>query len=429
MTLEQRLRKARADINIAENALGRALYAIDQLLKAPVEPTPTPPPADPFGKGTTYPAEPDVVFHDTVVAPGERVAYGRITLSQPAIHTVIAHPVTRDGTGPTYGRINGQVRPAVRFMPGETEKTFRIPVLPMKEGEHVLYDGNPVPDLGNPRDAQGKVLCTALQPATQPIPDTPLPPAFAPVGKLIYDKAGAEIVFTDEGDGGTFATRLPHGRTQTDNQETGFYAPRDWGNFATDGDDLILKTWKLDGPHIVDRYATYHVASVLSGHKATDTHIKYGTFEFEAKMPSRMGTWPALWFLSPKGWPPEIDLFEGFYHVPNKHDQLSSGMHFGEEGNWQRGRTLVRWAGRHTMSDFGLKPTLTTEFHKFACTITPEWVVMYVDGVETIRLANPFAGVTWFPIANVAVKADPKAAYTDGSGDMAVRRVRIWRDA
>lgn len=412
-------------VSLAAIAFADRLGLVDEVAQS----EPTPPPADPFKGGTVYPEEPGVVFHDTIVAPGATVAYGRITLSEPAIHTVIAHPVSRDGTGPTYGRVNGSVSPAVRFLPGETEKTFQIPVRPMKEGQHVLYSGNPVPDLGRPVDATGKVLCTALEPATQPIAATPPPPAFEPVGTLVYDKKGAEIAFTDDGTGGTFATRLPHGRTQTGNKETGFYAPKGWGNFAIDGDDLILRTWKLDSPHIVDSYATYHVASVLSGHRATETHLKYGTFEFEAMMPSRAGTWPALWFLPPKGWPPEIDLFEGFYHTPNKHNQLSSGMHFGEEGNWQKGRTLVRWAGRHTMTDFGLKPTLTTELHKFACTITPEWVIMYVDGVETIRLANPFAGVTWFPIMNVAVKADPADTYDKGTANMVLRRVRIWRQS
>lgn len=90
----------------------------------------------------------------------------------------------------------------------------------------------------------------------------------------------------------------------------------------------------------------------------------------------------------------------------------------------QRARDV---AAGQTMATHGLSNTLTTEFHKFAATVDPEWITMYVDGVETIRYANPFAGRAWYPLMNVAVKAKPDAAYADGSGEMMVRSVRIWR--
>ena len=35
---------------------------------------------------------------------------------------------------------------------------------------------------------------------------------------------------------------------------------------------------------------------------------------------------------------------------------------------------------------------------------------MFIDGVETMRYANPFKGETWYPLTNIAIKATPDAA-------------------
>ncbi|MEZ0216365.1 MAG: glycoside hydrolase, partial [Rariglobus sp.] len=60
-------------------------------------------------------------------------------------------------------------------------------------------------------------------------------------------------------------------------------------------------------------------------------------------------------------------------------------------------------------------------------TVAPEWITMFIDGVETMRYANPFKGENWYPLTNVAVKALPDSAYDDGSGDMILRSLKVWR--
>jgi hypothetical protein len=75
----------------------------------------------------------------------------------------------------------------------------------------------------------------------------------------------------------------------------------------------------------------------------------------------------------------------------------------------------------------GLADTLDTEFPAFAVTVAPDWITMFIDGVETMRYANPFKGENWYPLTNVAVKALPDSAYADGSGDMILRSLKIWR--
>ena len=79
------------------------------------------------------------------------------------------------------------------------------------------------------------------------------------------------------------------------------------------------------------------------------------------------------------------------------------------------------------MADFGLEPTLDSAFHRFACSITPQWITTAIDGVETWRWANPFAGKRWYPIIDVAVKAPQSDPYDQGNGFSTVRALRVWR--
>ena len=183
----------------------------------------------------------------------------------------------------------------------------------------------------------------------------------------------------------------------------------------------------LETPVSVGTPATAYpfLASMLSGYRTPETQFKYGSVEWVVKMPNRRGSWPALWLLPIDGWPPEIDVYEGFgYNGSWKfNSDLSTNLHGGDKGV----RTFTRAAMRMKMSDFGLANTLDSEFHTFSVTVTPEWITMFVDGVETMCYANPFAGEVWYPLTNVAVKAGIDSAYEDGSGDMILRSLKVWR--
>lgn len=47
-------------------------------------------------------------------------------------------------------------------------------------------------------------------------------------------------------------------------------------------------------------------------HMRTTQEFKYGTFEWEMKLPNGKFQWPALWLASEEDWPPEIDVMEGW---------------------------------------------------------------------------------------------------------------------
>src|SRR5690606_23042600 len=104
------------------------------------------------------------------------------------------------------------------------------------------------------------------------------------------------------------------GRTQPGNGETGYYGTVDMGGFVRTDEGLALVSRRLDQPVKVGTPAVEYpfLAAMLSGHKTPETHFKYGSVEWVVKMPNRRGSWPALWLLPTSGWPPEIDVYEGF---------------------------------------------------------------------------------------------------------------------
>ena len=402
------------------------------------EPSPPPLPLNihdfDFENGTVYPSVSKVSLHSFEVPVGATVAHVPLTLDKPSRNTVIAEVRCLNGDG---GRANPDTTKRAIFRPGETEASIAFNVVSMAEGNTVKFVQSNMPD-GGGRDVTGAVATAQPGAVNEPVVSTSEAQAFQPFGELVYSATGKQAL-----EDGNWLDRLAHGRTQVGNAETGYYMPREDGAFDLDGDDLILRSRRLPEPIQVGTPLVSYpfAASVLTGLLPGDSPrinpavcFRYGTIEWEAKMPNRRGSWPALWLLSSRNgwpkWPFEIDVFEGFYYNNEFRagSQLSTNLHGGAEGS--NTRTFTRASFRHTMSTYGLDSTLDSAFHKFACVVDPDWITMFVDGIETFRYANPFTSTeAWYPIMNVAVKASPTSAYDEGSGDMTVRSVKIWRDS
>lgn len=435
--LTEYLAKAREEANEAENAMSRALYAIDKAIEAlgasTPAPAPTPPPppvTDPFNAGASFPALATVIIDDCEVPVGATVAHVKVRLDKETANTIYAFVRCYNGTG---GRANPDTTKTVIFRPeGPLEQTVSFDIAYMAEGNTCLLTQANEPD-GAKRGPSGKVIAVAGA-VNEPLPPIPAPEPFAPLGALAYEATGRECL-----ESGAWLDRLAHGRTQDGNSETGYYHP---DAFGIDGDDLLLKSYRLAEPAQVGLKHYPFAASIMTGlvdegagwpKVNPDLVFKYGTIEWDVKMPNRKGSWPALWLCSVSGndypqWPFEIDLFEGFYfHWHKPGSDLSANLHFGKEGGNNRS-IAPRGGMRYKMRDLGLEPTLDTEFHKFACTVTSEWIVTHIDGVEAYRWRNPFDTTKGFyPLMQCAVKADITDPYDTGSGDMTVRSVRIWR--
>jgi beta-glucanase (GH16 family) len=123
--------------------------------------------------------------------------------------------------------------------------------------------------------------------------------------------------------------------------------------------------------------------------------FKYGRVDIRAKLPSGVGTWPALWMLgeniSSVSWPAcgEIDIMEHLGRELNKiHGSLHAPSHYG--GNSKSGVTTISNA--------------TSEFHIYSVDWRADSIKFYVDNVLYYSFINtsstPFNSNFFFIINN-----------------------------
>ena len=413
--------KVAGELSTAEGAVGRISDRLNQYM---TQIKVADAPEDIFQGGKKYPTAAKVRIESFEVPVDATVLHVPVTLDRESSNTVIAYVRVFDGEG---GRAAPDTTKSVIFYPGDPlTKTISFPVSNMAAGNNVKAVQPAVPD-GAER-AGGGILITAREGAVnEPVEGGRAPLTFEAQGQLSYSATGETIQFDDQGGPNRFSTSLVHGRTQVGNGETGYYGTVDMGGFERTPEGLVLSSRRLKEPMKVGTPAMYYpfLATMLSGHKTPETQFKYGSVEWVVKMPNRPESWPALWLIPTGGWPPEIDVYEGFgYNGSWKFPaNLSTNLHGGDN----QIRTFTRPAMRMEMKTFGLPNTLDSEFHTFAVTVTPEWITMFVDTRETMRYANPFKGENWYPLTNVAVKAKDDSPYTEGSGAMTVRSIKVWR--
>lgn len=387
-----------------------------------------------FQNGNAFPPRARASIGDASVPPGAREAFVPIILDRPTPNTVHARVLTRNGAfpSPAYEGANFErLDTVVVFRPGDPlTQTVRVSLKDLPPGSQFdLHfpegiDGAGVADpSGTVRAAQG------AKPGTPQTEGFRKPRRFVPSGAPAYVFDPPAARWNDSGDDGAFATRLPHGRTQPGNGETGLYldpaehtAPQP--PIAIEGGALVLRSQQLRTAITYDGVAYRHGAAVLTGERMPATHVTYGQYEWEAQMPDRRGSWPALWLLPVNGWPPEIDVYEGFGNAPEwdfaRH--ISANLHGGSKG--QRSFTAPL---RIDAEQFYGLTGFASGTHRYGVDIAPDYITWFVDGIEVYQAVNPFRGTVWFPVMNVAVKQD--GDYAGGNGSMRVRALRVWRGA
>ena len=384
-----------------------------------------------FANGTKLPGKATLWLGNATVAPGSGVAYVPVRLDRDTPNTVIARVITVNGSG-TLRALSGYhyetVDTVVIFRPGDPlVQTVAVPIIGMAQGQQFQLKLREVPWGGLQGQAVATVTATSATAATAKATGTfRQPRSFAATGTLQFELAKDTHKRSPDGGWNRWATSLSHGRTQIANGETGLYldstvfpgveGPVYWG-----AQGLVLHSQKLNAPIHHEGRDWYYGATVLDGRNFLASQIGYGQYEWEARMPSRRGSWPAFWLISTSGWPPEIDVYEGFgyqsYWDFDRH--VAHTIHGGSGGvrSFQRGVTI------QTEQAYGLKD-YSTGFHRFAVDIQRDYITWFVDGVETYQSVNPFKGHRWYPIMNVAVKTT--SAYDDGSGDMIIKKFRIY---
>jgi beta-glucanase (GH16 family) len=148
------------------------------------------------------------------------------------------------------------------------------------------------------------------------------------------------------------------------NGESQYYTYQDLDNASVDDGVLTITAIKEDF-----NGNAYTSARLVSKGKGD---FLYGRFEVKAKLPTGVGTWPAIWMLPTNwlygGWPTsgEIDIMEHVGYDPNIiHSTLHTDTYNHTKGT-QVGESISI-------------PTATTDFHVYAIEWEPGEIRSYVD--------------------------------------------------
>ena len=149
----------------------------------------------------------------------------------------------------------------------------------------------------------------------------------------------------------------------------------------------------------------------------------FGRVEVRAKLPTGVGTWPAIWMLGAdyrtNAWPAagEIDIME---HVGREQNTVFSTLHFPEN------------FGANGVSESTTVPTASTEFHVYATEWTETQIRFYVDDelyhIFQNDASKPF-DKDFFMIFNVAMGGNFGGDVDPGfqQSSMEVDYVRVYQ--
>lgn len=166
------------------------------------------------------------------------------------------------------------------------------------------------------------------------------------------------------------------------NNEAQYYTANDSSNaFVNDG--LLTITAKIDS---------------MGGKKYTSARLitkdkgdwLYGRFEIKAKLPTGLGTWPAIWMLSTDweygGWPAsgEIDIMENVGFIP---DTIIGTVHT-ESYNHMIGTQKT---------DSIFIPTNSTDFHVYSLEWEQSEIRVFVDNAHYFTFNNEGKSIKEWP--------------------------------
>lgn len=243
------------------------------------------------------------------------------------------------------------------------------------------------------------------------------------------------LVWSDEfsGEGAVDATKWFH-QTQLPlpnswfNGEIQHYTDRTENTFQDNGTlKIVAKRERFTDQGVTKNFTSARLNSKFA--------FTYGRVDIRAKLPTGVGTWPALWLLGRNidedggywdnqgfgttGWPAcgEIDIME---HWGDNQNYVSSAMHtpssFG--GTVNVGGTVI--------------PTASTAFHVYSMVWTEEKIEFSVDGVVHYTYDPPVKNADTWPfdapqyfLFNVAMLPNVRASFS--SSAMEVDFIRVYQ--
>ena len=246
------------------------------------------------------------------------------------------------------------------------------------------------------------------------------------------------LVWADEFDGSTGAinaanwfhqTQLPAGGSWY-NGEIQHYTNRTDNSYVVNGFlHLVAKKETFADQGYTKQYTSARLNSKFA--------FTYGRVEVRAKLPTGVGTWPAIWMLGKNiteagaywetqgygttGWPAcgEIDIME---HWGTNQNFVQSALH-----------TPSSYGG--TVNHGGQTiPTASTEFHVYALEWSPEKMVFTVDGVEHYTYNPEIKNASTWPfdadqyiLLNIAIQPSIAQSFTEDA--MEIDYVRVYQES
>lgn len=149
--------------------------------------------------------------------------------------------------------------------------------------------------------------------------------------------------------------------------------------------DLVLDILKIPRTFDEGVERQYGVGWVRSTQQ-----FKYGTFEWEAKLPKGYYVWPALWLTSDQGWPPEIDVVEGWTENKSNYtkylffNNIRPTMHWSENASENTGKHKFKSIRKPFRCIFN-----KNGWNKYKCVWTPEYVDIFYNNIKIKRFDDP----------------------------------------
>jgi beta-glucanase (GH16 family) len=119
----------------------------------------------------------------------------------------------------------------------------------------------------------------------------------------------------------------------------------------------------------------------------------YGYYEIEAKLPLGENLWPAFWMWSWDGWPPEIDVFEGYTDNRKGYLKFNRFNPFGfynvqSNFHYKDIKTSKNANAKAKTHYFGLKNP-TTNFIKYGLKYLEDEITIFYNGRAVRSLPKP----------------------------------------
>lgn len=197
-----------------------------------------------------------------------------------------------------------------------------------------------------------------------------------------------KLVWSDEfdKDGLPDDTKWAYEKGYVRNNEIQYYTERRIENAKVENGHLVIMA-KNDSLKEGDKTYPVTSASLITKGKREWT---YGKIEVRAKLPSSLGTWPAIWTLGSNinaaGWPEcgEIDILEHVGYMP---DTVHFNVHTEKYNHVKNTNKGTRIAA----------PGVHNEFHVYAVEWYKDRIDWFMDGKKVFTYQNEGSGLAAWP--------------------------------